>query len=221
LTYLTRLFSTAIDARDIFHRGHESELGHELPSALRPKAAGHFLSPEATTSILENGSYYHESNYSRAESRYAYHLVMAALEQEMQAAWYLSLLHPRGLKFVNLYTDRDLLNFALGLPPTFRILPAGGRLIEKPVLRLAYVDRLPPKVVRRNWHAPLGRLEELLVIRRGNDIAALIGRKSLLAELGVIEPSALEATLSNVRDFPNSPQSIARACMVELWLRSL
>ena len=118
--------------------------------------------------------------------------------------------------------DRELYRLAEGMPNAYRWFPYGGRVIDKPVLRLMLSTRLPALVWRRYgglWpHAPL----QTFCLTHTDLFAELIGSpESLLVRMNIVDPDRLAAVLEKPPTIRRNTNSLVWSAMTELFLRSL
>jgi len=134
----------------------------------------------------------------------------------------LTLFWPRGIQRCSPMADRDLYGLTGGMPNAYRWFPYGGRVIDKPVLRLMLSTRLPAKVWRRYgglWpHAPL----QTFCLTHTELLAELIGSpESLLVRMNIVDQDRLGAVLAQPTAVRRNTNSLVWSAMTELFLRSL
>jgi hypothetical protein len=133
----------------------------------------------------------------------------------------LALWWPRGIQLFNPLGSRDIQRLAGRMPHAYRMLPHQGRLITKPVLRLILASRLPDAVWRRYGRGWFEMPHKEYAVANYRQLAELIGHPgSHLVELGVVDPGALEAVLSDRRQRQRHTVALICSAMVELFLRS-
>jgi hypothetical protein len=134
----------------------------------------------------------------------------------------LNLFWPRGIQQCSPMADRELYRLAEGMPNAYRWFPYGGRIIDKPVLRLLLSTRLPPMVWRRYgglWpHSP----SQTFCLTHRELLAELIGSpESLLVRMNIVDPHRLAAVLEHAPTTRRNTNSLIWSAMTELFLRSL
>jgi hypothetical protein len=134
----------------------------------------------------------------------------------------LTLFWPRGIQRCSPMADRELYRLAEGMPNAYRWFPYGGRVIDKPVLRLMLSTRLPAQVWRRYgglWpHAPL----QTFCLTHTELLAELIGSpESLLVRMNIVDPDRLAAVLERPPAIRRNTNCLVWSAMTELFLRGL
>lgn len=134
----------------------------------------------------------------------------------------LNLFWPRGIQQCSPMADRELYRLAEGMPNAYRRFPYGGRVIDKPVLRLMLSTRLPALVWRRYgglWpHSPL----QTFCLTHRELFADLIGSPdSMLVRMNVVDPHRLTAVLEHPPTTRRNTNSLIWPAMTELFLRGL
>jgi hypothetical protein len=134
----------------------------------------------------------------------------------------LTLFWPRGIQRCSPMADRDLYGLTEGMPNAYRWFPYGGRVIDKPVLRLMLSTRLPALVWRRYgglWpHAPL----QTFCLTHTELLTELIGSpESLLVRMDIVDPDRLAAVLERPPAIRRNTNCLVWSAMTELFLRSL
>jgi hypothetical protein len=120
-----------------------------------------------------------------------------------------------------LYPTRELIELALSLSSHQRCRLYAGTPISKLPMRAAYLDRLPPSVVRRESRAPYIAVAESFARNNRDQLWRLLGQGSRLGELGVVKSPAMRATLESPARLKASAGALVRTAGVELWLRGL
>ncbi|WP_228817060.1 asparagine synthase-related protein [Nocardia transvalensis] len=133
----------------------------------------------------------------------------------------LALAWPHGLQFCSPMANRELYELMTGMPVAYRCIPYGGRIINKPVLRLMLEDRLPPMIWRRHGRLWLSSPHENFCLNHPQQLAELLGPDSLLARMNIVDPQRLTAVLGHSLSIRRNAQSLIYAAMTELFLRSL
>ncbi|GAA4931036.1 hypothetical protein GCM10023237_61420 [Streptomyces coeruleoprunus] len=148
----------------------------------------------------------------------AYDLDFAPQEQTLN----LGLLRPRGIHLAKPLGGRRLRRLAARLPDAYRIIPYAGRTIDKPVLRLAAADRLPPEVWRHYGRTWLGSPDERWCLDHPDVLARILGAPDArLTALGVVDPRRLRDVLADPRALRRNAENLLCSAMVELFLRDL
>lgn len=134
----------------------------------------------------------------------------------------LTLFWPRGIQRCSPMADRELYRLAEGMPNAYRWFPYGGRVIDKPVLRLMLSTRLPAQVWRRYgglWpHAPL----QTFCLTHTETLAELIGSpESRLVRMNIVDPDRLAAVLDEPPAIRRNTNCLVWSAMTELFLRGL
>jgi asparagine synthase (glutamine-hydrolysing) len=134
----------------------------------------------------------------------------------------LTLFWPRGIQRCSPMADRELYSLTEGMPNAYRWFPYGGRVIDKPVLRLMLSTRLPALVWRRYgglWpHAPL----QTFCLTHTELLAELIGSPaSLLVRMNIVDPDRLAVVLEHPPALRRNTNSLIWSAMTELFLRGL
>lgn len=217
------LFGTDIPLVDVLNFRNTDDDGatNMLSRTLASDAAGSFLTPAALSAATTHGSFIFRNDLEDPMSRIMLHSLTANLEQESESTVFLSLMKHYGLQRSYLFNHRQLIEFGLGLHPSLRLAATGGQFIEKPVLKEAFIDKLPSSIIQRRWRPQLGRFDELFVKERKQFLRSLLGDNCLLAELGVIEPREMATAIATPEHNRNVSDSMVRAAMAELWLRYL
>ncbi|MCY8026467.1 asparagine synthase-related protein [Bacillus sonorensis] len=116
--------------------------------------------------------------------------------------------------------SRELIEFALRIPYAYRNIPTGGIWVDKPILRLMNMGRLPSKIVSKNYNYNMGALDEQYVIQNIGQVKLLL-EDSFLTQYKIIDPDKLRKALENKKMAAKLATSLISCCMVEIWLRSL
>ncbi|MGW8377663.1 asparagine synthase C-terminal domain-containing protein [Streptomyces sp. ODS28] len=134
----------------------------------------------------------------------------------------LTLWRPRGIVFGKPLGCRALRGLAARLPDAYRVIPYGGRTVDKPVLRLAAADRLPPEVWRHYGRTWLASPDESWCLRHPGVLERILGDpRSRLAAAGVVDQERLAGVLGNPAALRRNAESLLCSAMVELFLRDL
>lgn len=133
--------------------------------------------------------------------------------QNMWSKYDIELAHP--------FADRRLIEYCASLPAWHRNRIYAGQAINKAALRAAYVDRLPPSVIRGYDKSAYTSIHETYLRENRAFVAALLDSSSMLAKSGIIEDrTALEFIRSGAGE-PATLGAIIAAAGVEIWLRGL
>lgn len=128
---------------------------------------------------------------------------------------------PVGLVRVDPFAERNLIELCLSLGPRHKVQLYEGQLIRKFLLRYAHIGRLPKEVLRA-----LTQVSHSVVFTRFCQahlpiVGKLLGKNSLLGDLGIIDPRNVLALLE-AGDFGRLRREspfLFRAAGMELWLR--
>ena len=115
--------------------------------------------------------------------------------------------------------SRELIQLSLTLPEEYRLIPIGGQFVEKPVLRLAFLEKLPPEIISRNHRQLMTAANEKYVVENRDQILSILGRDSILASMEIVNPEKME--VMNMAEWARSASGLICCCMMELWLRSV
>lgn len=126
-----------------------------------------------------------------------------------------------GMKLFHLFNSRELMEFSLSIPLGYRLIPTGGQWIDKPILRLAYIGRLPSKIISRNHRQLMSAMNEEYVLKNKSQIRNLLGHDSRLSEFGIIDSNKFGKMLENNQKTALAAPGIVCCCMTEIWMRSL
>jgi asparagine synthase (glutamine-hydrolysing) len=113
------------------------------------------------------------------------------------------------------YLDRDLLEFLLAVPRQQLVRPGRRRCL----LRRALAGLVPDEILNRRRKAYVARA---VVKGIGQLAPGSLGRELILADLGIVDPSAFRRALDRAgqgEDVPVVP--LARALLLETWLQTL
>lgn len=135
----------------------------------------------------------------------------------------LVLWRPRGIYVANPLGGRQLRSLAARLPDAYRLIPFGGRTIDKPVLRLAAAQRgLPPAIWRHYGRTWLSSPDETWCLRHPDAIAQILGAPdSRLIRRGIVDRHRLAEVLAGPRALRRNADNLLCSAMVELFLRDL
>ena len=129
---------------------------------------------------------------------------------------------PKGIVCLAPYYDRNIW-FGLRpiIPSAYKLLPYGGRVIDKPILRQAFLNKLPSEVVSNKFQANLGAAKEWFVINNRDFVSNVLSKDSNLAKLGVIEPKHLQDVLASKSRICKCAGTLTNNVLIELWLRKI
>lgn len=130
-------------------------------------------------------------------------------------------LRPAGLVSIAPYLDKELRSFTKSIPDMYRCYPFAGQLIDKPVLRLAFMDQLPSKVIRHNYQQFYAGILQRYCLNNREFLRTIFNSESLLVKYGVIDLARMSRVLEDQRILRSCSGTIIVNFMVELWLRSL
>jgi asparagine synthase (glutamine-hydrolysing) len=133
----------------------------------------------------------------------------------------LALAWPHGVQFCSPMANRELYRLMTGMPLAYRCIPFGGRVIDKPVLRLMLKNRLPQMIWRRHGRLWLFSPDQNHCLNHPEAFAALLGPGSMLARMNIVDPQRLTAVLSHPLSIRRNSESLICSAMTELFLRSL
>ena len=134
----------------------------------------------------------------------------------------LALWRPRGIRFDKPLGCRALRRLAARLPDAYRLIPYGGRTLDKPVLRLAAAHRLPPQVWRHYGRTWLGSPDERWCLEHPEMLSRLLGTpESRLVAAGIVDPARLAGVLADPLAHRRNAENLLCSAMVELFLRDL
>lgn len=134
----------------------------------------------------------------------------------------LSVWRPRGIYCFSPMGSKDLRRLAMRLPNAYRYIPFRGRMINKPVLRVAGSTRLPAATWRYYGNPWVGSPDETWCINHPEAMSSLIGGSdSRLVEMGIVDPARLAAVLADPTTLRRNAETLVCSAMTELFLRSL
>jgi asparagine synthetase B (glutamine-hydrolysing) len=128
---------------------------------------------------------------------------------------------PRGLIRFDPFIDRDLLEFCLALPESWRVAFADDLLVDKLLIRYAYHFNLGKRVASSTTQLAEDITFERIAKMQRSALNQMFGSGSMLADLGIIRPARFLEIVSQ----PSAPQHrphapyLLMAATVELWLR--
>jgi asparagine synthetase B (glutamine-hydrolysing) len=127
-----------------------------------------------------------------------------------------------GVRGESPYQDQDLVEFAMGLPLDQKFAVAHGQRIRKVVLRRAYLDVLPPSMIRRHTSAAYGAIYQSHYLGSRRGIQRIFSGATYLARLGLIDPAAFVECLQQ-QGWTEATQipHLLRAAGAEILMRLL
>lgn len=134
----------------------------------------------------------------------------------------LSVWRPKGIYCFSPLGSKDMRRLAMRLPNAYRSILFQGRMINKPVLRLAGSTRLPAATWRYYGNPWVCSPDETWCINHPDVISGLIGGPdSRLVEMGIVEPTRLAAVLADPAALRRNAETLVCSAMTELFLRGL
>ncbi|GCF11182.1 hypothetical protein KDI_47460 [Dictyobacter arantiisoli] len=137
-----------------------------------------------------------------------------------------AILQPAGIRLYNPYHQRAVQAISLALPDAYKLTPnifpqftRTARIIDKPVLRLAF-DDVPAEVMWRTWNVWTQTPGQRFCLHQTARLQDLLGGHSHLATLGIADPSRLECVLESRVLIRKNYQTLVTSAMVELFLRN-
>ena len=130
-------------------------------------------------------------------------------------------LHPADLVHTSPYLDRDLRSFVRSIPNAYRCYPYGGQVIDKPVLRQAFMDLLPAEVIRHNFTQFYAGIRYQYCLNNRRFLKEFFAPDSYLVQYDVIDSDRFSQVLSDQRKLQECSGTIFINFMAELWLRTL
>ncbi len=119
------------------------------------------------------------------------------------------------------FADRQLHEFCLSLGPQHRTRWKGGQNYTKFLMRLAYVDDLPPAVIRQEIRTPYAAISEQFCLRNRPQLADLFNHEAILAQWEILNVQQIQNTLASLELCQQQSRSLVRMAGVELWLQGL
>lgn len=127
---------------------------------------------------------------------------------------------PHECFFASPFADRDVIEYALGLPNEFRLGYAFGATIDKLALRVAYAGAgLPPRVGARMQQARQDAFASVYVNRNFERCRSLLGDDSRLRALGLLSETFVRSM--SPQTVHRNGAEITRFCVIEEWLRKV
>ncbi len=182
-----------------------------------------WLTDQATRAASGAGDYPYSDEHVPPASRQAYVAVKRSLDAggELRTGALEGAFLPARVTLHHPFADRDLIEFSLGLSDRHRSVWYGGLPLPKVALRAAYLDRLPPVVLRRESRSPYLAVAQTFTRRNTGALWDLLGPRSLLAGLGIVDPPGLRRVLGDEKLRAFCSVALVRAAGVEYWLRGL
>lgn len=219
-----------------YSRGQAIKIGVDLfmgrshrlhkPVSQRLASCQTWLTTKAFEQVSTSGTYQYDTPHSdviRRSTREMYQL----LKQEIDSNTHLDAIlldHaflPQHVELLHPYADKRLIEFCLGLGPLHRAGFATGIPLSKVLLRYAYLEDLPPQIIRREVRVPYIAVNRTYCQHNQGELLGIFGKQSCLAQLGIINPDAVEHILSDPIALQRHSGSLIPAAGVELWLRHL
>lgn len=182
-----------------------------------------WLTDQATRAASEAGDFPYPDEHVPPAGRPAYVAVKRNLDAggELRTGALDGVFLPARVTLHHPFADRDLIEFALGLGDRHRAAWYAGLPLPKVALRAAYLERLPPVVLRRESRSPYLAVAQTFTRRNGRAVWDLLGPRSVLAGLGVVDPPGLRQVLGDEKLRAFCSVALIRAAGVEYWLRGL
>lgn len=179
------------------------------------------LTNQARRDFADFGTFCWEDGNRSVVQDHIYRNIKDGIESESEAGLELDCFRRRGVVRHTLFLDRDLVDFSLSIPLSFRGVVHRGQFIDKPLLRLAMSRTLPRNVVTRRWRPNWGSYVERSMLQNRQRISEFLGKKSLLVELGVLEPANTLALLDQDSVYLRMLDFWFTALWLEAWLQNL
>lgn len=127
---------------------------------------------------------------------------------------------PRGIQIGNPMGSRELRALSARMPAAYKLIPFGGRLIWKPVLRLMLAGRVPDVVWRRPGPMWLQAPDQRFCQEHTDTLDRLLGSPdSRLVRRNIVDPDRLAAVLTDPVLLRANAATLVCAAMTELFLR--
>lgn len=132
-----------------------------------------------------------------------------------------SLSYKSGIGLVAPYSDPDLVGYCFGLPPRLKFAEICGWPYPKLLLRAAYSELLPSKLLARTGQANFLGADWAALLEHPDALAAaLISKESRLAAEGIVDAEKLSAILSDHGAKLAMRRFLYDSYRVEMWLRA-
>lgn len=128
---------------------------------------------------------------------------------------------PQGVILRHPFADRQLHEFCLSLGPQHRSRWYGGQIYTKFLMRLAYVDELPPAVIQHEIRTPYAAISEQFCLRNRQQLMEIFDRDAILARWGILNVPQIQQILSTPESCQKHSRSLVRMAGVEMWLQGL
>jgi asparagine synthetase B (glutamine-hydrolysing) len=151
-------------------------------------------------------------------------IVQYAVERSLdmiptQTAW-INYAMPDRRVLASPFTDREVIEFALGLTPRHRVGVGHGLEVDKLIFRSAYHDEAKLKgIAQRMQQGRLDAISAVFVNQNFEAVRELLATDSILCRLGVMDQD-YAAKLSR-KDAHRNGEHLVRLCAAEQWLRKL
>lgn len=123
------------------------------------------------------------------------------------------------IECINPYLDQKLIDFCAGLPKYFKSIPVSGRIVQKPVLKMAFKEELPFSIFARNSKSNFGILSQKFCAMNIDFLYDCLNTYSELQLRGIIEEEKLKKVLNDKNKLSQNAYSLIRSCFVEFWLK--
>lgn len=137
-----------------------------------------------------------------------------------------AIVRPHGLHLYNPYHQRHIQAISLALPDAYKLMPnlfphlaPADRVIDKPILRLAFGD-MPPEVMWRTWSVWTQAACQMFCLSQKDLLRTHLGKGSCLAALGMADPSRLGQVLESQVLIRENYKTLITSAMVELFLKN-
>lgn len=161
--------------------------------------------------------------YTDYAQRHIARMFSASLEQlidELQLTTInLNVLEPNGLVHLTPYTDPEVRRLLQEAPKDE--VAFQGKRYSKPVLNLAFVGLLPPKVIRRQGNPSLSAITRSYCANNIDTIRQILHSDSELVRVGIIDYERVSKVLLDKKSLEVHAPQLINACLVTLWLESL
>ncbi|NKR30163.1 hypothetical protein GS504_02695 [Rhodococcus hoagii] len=175
------------------------------------------LTRKATNTVDELSLSFIESAQRHGKSTGWIALEMGFSVPHMHAG-YLNDLRPHGVFHHNIFSNRDVIEYCLSLPRSYKRATADGITADKFLLRYAYSDgQIPKSIAWRTRQADMSAIPAAWLDNNYEYCKELLGPGSVLAELEMIDHRFVESiTPSSIH---RGGDKLARTVSIEEWLR--
>jgi asparagine synthetase B (glutamine-hydrolysing) len=180
-----------------------------------------WLTPEALEKAQKHGRHRYYRELSSISSESVYQNIKQGINGEQDTGVVTNAFSPQGVALVHPFADRALIEFCLGLGVQHRACFHAEETIQKLTLRLAYVQDIPQRIIGRDIRSPYVAVSESYCRNNSSELIQLLGKESLLAELGVIDSKHMFEMLSNPQTLQRYGPALIRVAGVEMWLKFL